>query len=178
MEKCSVVLLVFGLATSVAPCAGEQAHVHGAVTLNVAIETNSVSLQMEAPLDSLVGFEHAPRNSAQEQAVQAMFERFKAPQKLFGFDTAAQCALKASSAESEALKADAGKKASKDDDHADLDASIEFDCKQPSVVRSIDLSGLLAAFPRIHRVDAQITSPAGQFKQSLKRPEKILRWGR
>ncbi len=178
MDKRSVVLLVFGLATTVTLCAAEHAHQHGVVSLNVAVEASSVSLQMEAPLDSLVGFEHAPRTAEQKQAVQAMFERFNSPQKLFGVDAAGECTLKSHSAESDALKQDAAKKADGADEHADLDVSVEFDCKRASAVQSVDLSGLLAAFPRIQRVDAQIASPAGQFKQSLRRPNKVLRWGR
>jgi hypothetical protein len=171
-------LLAVGLCALATSFAAEHAHVHGVVSLNVAIEANTVSLQLEAPLDSLVGFEHAPRTAAQTQAVSAMFERFKSPQALFILDAGAQCTLKRSTAESDALKADAGKKSAAGDGHADLDADIEFDCKQAGSLRSIDLSGLLAAFPRIGRVEAQIVSPAGQFKQSLRRPERVLRWER
>jgi hypothetical protein len=178
MDKCSIALLVFGLAATATPRAAEHAHQHGVVSLNVAVEASSISLQMEAPLDSLVGFEHAPRNSAQSQAVQAMFERINSPQKLFGVDAAGECTLKSHSAESDALKQDGVKKADGADEHADLDVSVKFDCKRASAVRSVDLSGLLAAFPRIQRIDAQIASPAGQFKQSLRRPNKVLRWGR
>ena len=146
MDKCSIALLVFGLATTATPRAAEHAHKHGVVSLNVAVEASSISLQMEAPLDSLVGFEHAPRSSAQSQAVQAMFERINSPQKLFGVDAAGECTLKSHSAKSDALKQDGAKKADGADEHADLDVSVEFDCKWASAVRSIDLSGLLAAF--------------------------------
>ena len=177
MDKCSIALLVFGLATTAAPRAAEHAHKHGVVSLKVAVEASSISLQMEAPLDSLVGFEHAPRNSAQSQAVQAMFERINSPQKLFGVDAAGERTLKSHSAKSDALNRMAAKKADRADEHADLDVSVEFDCKRASAVRSVDLSGLLAAFPRIQRIDAQIASPAGQFSRVCDDPTRP-RWGR
>jgi hypothetical protein len=170
-------MLALGLCALHAVPAAEHAHVHGIVSLNVAIEGNTVTLQLEAPLNSLVGFEHAPRTDAQKQAVKAMLERFKSPQALFGLSPAAACTLKHSSAESAALKPDTGAKPAGADEHGDLDADIEFDCAQAAVLRSIDLSGLLAAFPRIRRIDAQVVSPAGQFKRTLRRPEKTLRWG-
>jgi len=167
-----------GLALHVTARGAEHAHVHGAVNLNVAIEGNRVTLLLEAPLDSLVGFEHAPRTAEQKQAVQRMFERFKASQSLFGFAPAAQCTLKSGSAESEALKTNVSEAAKGSEEHADLDGSFVFDCKQMKGVDSIDLSGLLAAFTRISRIDAVVVAPGVQAKRVVKRPETILRWGR
>ena len=182
MEKrlfvaCTHLLMqTFGVALAAGAHAAEHAHVHGVVTLNVAVEANQVSLQIEAPLDSLVGFEHAPRTAAQKQAVRTMFDRFAAPQSLVELKPAAQCTLENSSAESDALSAAAAGKPAADGDHADLDATLQFGCKQAASLRSIDVAGLLGAFPRIVRIEAQIASPAGQFKRTLKRPDTLLRW--
>jgi hypothetical protein len=162
--------------------AAERAHAHGVVYLNVAVDAGTVTLALEAPLDSLVGFEHAPRTAAQKKAVQAMLEKFKAPQSLFALPPAAQCSLKTSSTESDALGADDGKpakaQAKSGAEHADLDGNFVFECKQGGAVDSIDLGGLLTAFPRISRVDAVIVTPSAQFKRALKRSQKVLRWGR
>jgi len=173
-----LVAATLGLALHVTARGAEHAHVHGAVNLNVAIEGNRVTLLLEAPLDSLVGFEHAPRTAEQKQAVQRMFERFNAPQPLFGFAPAAQCTLTSSSAESDALKAGAGEAAKGGEEHADLDGTFVFDCRQVKAIDSIDLSGLLAAFARINRIDAVVVAPGVQAKRVVKRPEAILRWGR
>jgi len=172
------VAATFGLALHVIARGAEHAHVHGAVNLNVAIEGKHVTLQLEAPLDSLVGFEHAPRTDEQKQAVQGMFERFDAPQSLFGFAPAARCTLKSGSAESDALKAGAGEPTKGGEEHADLDGSFVFECEQVKAVDSIDLSGLLAAFTRISRIDAVVVAPGVQAKRVVKRPEAILRWRR
>ena len=40
-----------------------QAHVHGAVQLEVALDGPTLSIALEAPLDSLLGFERAPRTA-------------------------------------------------------------------------------------------------------------------
>jgi hypothetical protein len=166
------------LALPVTARGAEHAHVHGAVNLNVAVEGNRVTLLLEAPLDSLVGFEHAPRTAEQKQAVQRMFERFNTPQSLFGFAPAAQCTLTSASAESDALRTGAGEAAKGGEEHADLDGSFVFDCRQLKAIDSIDLSGLLAAFARINRIDAVVVTPGVQAKRVVKRPEAILRWGR
>ena len=171
-----LIVRTLGVALAAGAHAAEHAHVHGVVTLNVAVDANQVSVQIEAPLDSLVGFEHAPRTAAQKQAVQTMFDRFAAPQSLVELAPTAQCTLAKSSAVSDALSAAADRKPSADEDHADLDATLEFGCKQAVSLRSIDVAGLLQAFPRIVRIEAQIASPAGQFKRTLKRPDTLLRW--
>ena len=167
-----------GSSMLVATRAAEPAHVHGVVQLNAAIEAGVVTLQIEAPLDSLVGFEHAPRTAAQKQAAQAMLDRFNAPQSLFGLPAAAQCSLRTHSAESEALKSDAAKPSTGAEEHADLDGSFVFECKQAGAIDSIDLGGLLAAFPRIVRVEAVVVAPGVQVKRVVTRPDKTLRWGR
>jgi len=180
LPRACALALALGVAPSLVSLAAEHqhAHVHGVVVLGVAIDANTVTLQLEAPLDNLVGFEHAPRTEAQKKAVGAMFERLKAPQRLFGFAPAAQCELQSSSAESEALRAGAAEGTAGGEEHADLDGSFVFACKQAAAVDSIDLSGLLAAFPRIARIDAAIAAPTGQFKRVLKRPDRTLRWRR
>lgn len=63
-------------------------------------------------------------------------------------------------------------------EHADLDATFVLRCAQPQALTSIDLGGLLDRHRRIARVEAEIVTPAGQFKSVLKRPARVLRWGR
>ena len=43
-----------------------HAHVHGAVQLDVAVDGPTLTLTLEAPLDSVVGFERAPRTAAEK----------------------------------------------------------------------------------------------------------------
>ena len=92
---------------------------------------------------------------------------------LFTPDAAAGCVFKSASADSEALQPGA-----KVGEHADLDATAEFTCAKPALLRRIDLGGLLDRFPRIQRLQAQIVTGQGQFKQTLQRTTRVLTWGR
>ena len=152
-----------------------HAHQHGAVTLSIGIEAATLTVQLEAPLDSLVGFEHAPRTAAQKQAAQTLLSRLRTPANLFRPDAAAGCTPGAFEIEPGVLEAGA---APTSDGHADLEASWTWTCGNPGALRSIDLDGLLKAAPRIARVSGQIAGPQGQFKAELKRPATVLRWGR
>ena len=92
---------------------------------------------------------------------------------LFAPDAAAGCVFQSATADSEALQPGA-----KVGEHADLDATAEFTCAKPEQLRRIDLSGLMTRFKRIQRLQAQVVTPQGQFKQTLKRPAQTLTWGR
>ena len=129
---------------------------------------------MDAPLDSLLVFERAPRNDTERRAAQAMLVRTKAG-SLLRWPEPAKCVLVSAQAESAALNAPSPGAAT-GDAHADLDATLVYHCAQPQALRSVDLSALLVAFTRIQRVELQILEAAWQHGKTLKRPETVVRW--
>lgn len=54
-----VVASVVVLFTSAAYAQGER-HQHGASTLEISLEKNTLAIRWESPLNDLIGFEHAP----------------------------------------------------------------------------------------------------------------------
>jgi hypothetical protein len=65
------------------PCAvAARPHVHGAATLEIAIEAEQVELRLVSPLESLLGFEHAPRTEAQRTATREMEKTLARPESL------------------------------------------------------------------------------------------------
>lgn len=169
---CVAVALVLG-AVPVLAAEPVHAHIHGAVQLDVAVDGQTLTLTLEAPLDSVLGFERAPRTAAEKQTAQDALAALRASGPLFTPDPAAGCVFKSATADSEALQPGA-----KAGEHADLDATAEFTCTKPQQLRRIDLGGLLDRFPRIQRLQAQIVTAQGQFKQTLQRPARVLTWGR
>ncbi len=157
----------------------QHAHVHGVVKLDVAIENNALSIQIDSPLDSLVGFERAPRTPAEKQAVQQLIAKLHDAQQLFKADPQAACTLLKVNLESPALGLAAGgapkddKSQSPADEHADLDGSFDFTCAHPTKLSFIDV-GLFEAFKGIRQVDVQIVTPQGQFKRTLTRDHARL----
>lgn len=163
--------VALGAGTGTAWAAGKP-HEHGALKLDVAIEGRKLVIAMEAPLDNLIGFEHAPRTDAERKAAAEVLARLRSPDKgtpLFAADAAARCAL--SKAEVQAPVLEPGAKAAAKDEHADLDASYEFTCAQPGELRTLDV-GLFEAYPRTRRIDVQVAGPKGQAKVTLDRPAR------
>lgn len=163
------------LATLFTPLAARpagHAHEHGVARLDVAVEGTKIMLMLDTPLDTLVGFEHEPRNDAEHQKADAAVSRLKAADDLLVIDGAAQCKLTRLDLVSAALKL--GVQAEPDPDgHAEIEASYEFTCRNAGRAGFVDV-GLFEAFPRMARVDVQAITPKGQLKVTLKRPARRI----
>jgi hypothetical protein len=165
-----------------AALAAPHAHQHGALALAVAVDGAQLSVQLQAPLESLLGFERAPRTDAERRAAAELLARLRGGDAagLFKADAAAQCTLSSAEVQAGVLEP-AGKTAGKDDakddtkedGHADLEAVYTFTCAQPGQLRTLEV-GLFEAFKRVRRIDVQVAGPKGQRKQWLERPNRTI----
>ena len=173
MKRHARTLLLVAAVAAGAAAAAPHAHQHGAIKLAVAIDGEQLSLAMEAPLDSLLGFERAPRNDAERRAAGELLTRLRSgTAALFQPDAAAQCALVQAEVRAAVLEP-AAKAAATEDDHADLDADYTFKCAQPGQLRTLEL-GLFDAFKRLRRIEVQVAGPKGQRKLTLERPARSV----
>ena len=174
----SALLLTACAALLAAPVwAQQKAHLHGFVTLNIAVQGGQLTVQLEAPLDSLLGFEHRPRTDAQRKAAESALAVINKPQDWLRPDAAAQCKLVRTDVQADALQPaakPAAKADAKTDEHTDLEAAVDFTCAEPGQLKALDL-GLFDAFPRINRIDVQVAGAGGQLKQTLRRPARAVR---
>jgi len=146
----------------------QHAHVHGQIKLDVAIDGPTVVIDMESPLDNIVGFERAPKTDAEKKTVDDAVTQLRAADKLFAIDPAANCKLGPVDLRSSALGL-GQPDASEPEGHADLDATFSFNCTNAAAAKFIDV-GLFSAFKGTRQVDVQVASAEGQFKRQLKRP--------
>lgn len=159
------------------PADAARAHDHGAAHLDLAVDGNTITLQLESPLDNLLGFERAPRGEAERKAADALLNTLKAADALFKPDPAAQCSLRSLSLASAALKLGSASVDAKDDGHADLDASAEFDGRDAAKAALIDVM-LFDAFPRMKCIHIQAVTARSQFKRTLVAPARRVNLAR
>jgi len=157
------------LAASVAHAAGKP-HVHGTAKLDVAVEDRKVTLDLDSPLDNLLGFEHPPRTDAERQLSASLVARLRAADTLFKIDPAAHCRLTRVELASTAL--DLGHPDPSEAGHADIDGTFEFDCVDAAKVAWIDVG--LFDYARLQSIEVQVATPSGQFRRDLKRPTARL----
>ncbi|MDP9893140.1 hypothetical protein J2W32_001555 [Variovorax boronicumulans] len=146
----------------------QHAHVHGQMKLDVAIDGPTVVIEMESPLDNIVGFERAPKTDAEKATVEAAVAQLRAADKLFTIDPAANCKLGPVDLRSGALGL-GNPDPNEPPGHADLDATFSFNCTNAAAAKFIDLN-LFSVFKGLRQIDSQIASSQGQFKRQLKRP--------
>jgi hypothetical protein len=162
-----------GLSLAISPAwAQHRAHEHGALKLDVALQPTSISLELSTPLDNLIGFEHAPRTPAQRRQADEAVAQLRNAAALFVIDPAAQCKLASVTLSSHALGLGSDSQAD-NDGHADLDASINFECTNAARATHMDVK-LFDAFARVQRIDVQAILPTRQLKATLKRPQGRL----
>lgn len=156
---------VFCLCTTAG--ASGKAHQHGVAQLDVAVDGLRVSLELDTPLDNLIGFERAPRTDAERDKANAAIGKLRAGETLFRIDAAAGCTLDKVELRSAALQL--GPPAPTSAEHADLNALYTFNCKAAAKAGFVEV-GLFEAFAGLKRIDLQVATPKGQLKATLRRP--------
>ncbi|HHF3135312.1 TPA: DUF2796 domain-containing protein [Vibrio alginolyticus] len=95
MSSKHVLALAIGLTLSTAANANEYrqhgAHVHGHVEFNIAQDGKDLLVEITAPGADVVGFEHAPENAQQEQALKQAVATLEDSNALFAINSQADC---------------------------------------------------------------------------------------
>ncbi|MDN8584644.1 DUF2796 domain-containing protein [Vibrio alginolyticus] len=95
MSSKHVLALVIGLSLSTAANADEYrqhgAHVHGHVEFNIAQDGKDLLVEITAPGADVVGFEYAPENEQQEQALKQAIATLEDSNTLFAINAQANC---------------------------------------------------------------------------------------
>ena len=147
-------------------------HEHGVASLNLALDGNTLEIQLESPAMNIVGFEHAASSAADQARVAAAKAALEQPLQLFNLPAAADCSLTRSELDSP-LFGGAAHAHAKDEheheheheeghEHSDVDADYSFNCNQPDALQQLDLSKLFEQFPATHKIAVQLIGRNGQ----------------
>ena len=174
MRMLAVCLL--GLALAPVVLAQHAPHAHGVAELRVAVDGKRLHIELESPLDNLVGFEHAPQTARERAALAAAEKTLRGGDALFVLPAEAGCVLEAVELESPYPQSAGDDPAHGPDDeegHSDMDVTYEFDCANPAALNAMRVN-LSAVFPRMQRVLAETATPAGQGKATLDKSRRTL----
>jgi hypothetical protein len=159
----------------------QHKHAHGQAELDVAVDGGTITLSLKSPLESLVGFERAPKTDAERQRVGDMAKMLRSGAH-FVPTAAARCTLAKVELASDVLAAEllgeAGKPAAPPkagDGHADLAGTFVYRCENAAALQGLDVT-LFDAFKRLRRIDVQLAGPKGQSKLRLTSNKRQIRW--
>lgn len=141
------------------------AHEHGVGSLDVALDGQTLELDLDGPAMNLVGFEHIATTDADKAKVAAAQAQLGNPLVLFSLPKAADCSVEAQDLQSplfEAAPEEAGGVAKGEHHHSDIEAHYAFTCSKPEALKTLDLSKFFKTFPGTHKIKVQLISSSGQ----------------
>lgn len=187
----SLALIVLGSTVAVAEeSRGLGAHEHGSGTLNIAIEDDSIAMELEAPGADIVGFEYAARSATDRATVDSAISDLARPLDLFVLPAAAGCtvieARIALIGEDEHDHAEADHHDHEEDEHHAEDAHDEAEaehtefqaqylmtCADPGAIDSIRFA-YFERFQNALELEVQIVSDAGAQSFEVERDDGDL----
>ena len=158
-------------AETAAPQAGQtgpsgprlEAHEHGRATLAAAVDADRITFSFEAPLASLIGFEHAPETDEQQAALNDLEEAFVLPGNMVSINSEARCLpLMTSSGthRSEGLAA--------------LEVEHTYTCEAPGRVERIEFL-MMDDYPALETIEAVFLSDTSQSAGEMSQDDPVLR---
>lgn len=145
----------------------EAPHVHGEAVLNIVREQQQITLELLSPGFNIVGFEHAPRTTEQQHAVDHARKTLQQPDKLFSFGNTS-CQLQQQSAVT-------GLPEAHDHDHdhdhhqhghKDIQVTYQFSCQNLPSATTITVK-LFEQFNQLEKVHVQWISASQQGAATL-----------
>lgn len=160
------------------------AHEHGVASLNLVVDGELVSLELDSPAANLVGFEHQPSSDEDRATVARVKTALEQADALFHFSPAADCALQQvelesplfaehehehehhdddheSHADHDAHQDEAGHHDHEHGEHADIEGRFDFTCSNPEQLEALTLP-LFNSFPAMQRIQVQAITASGQ----------------
>jgi hypothetical protein len=137
-----------------------DAHVHGVAALNVAVDADTLLVELDTPAANIVGFEHPPRDAAERAAVAAAREQLADGAALFVPNAEAEC-VQMSHAVSLDLGSPGDHAHADEEIHADAHGEWAFTCARPAALSELDVQ-LFERFPGKDKLRVQLITPSGQ----------------
>lgn len=172
-----------------------EAHEHGTGRLNIAVEGNTVAMELHAPGADIVGFEYAPESDADQAKVAAAVEALEAPLDLFVLPEAAGCRVTETHAalelegedvheghdEHEAHEEEHDHEEGHDDHddhaaeagHSGFQAEYSLTCENPSALTRIEFA-YFAQFENALELEVQVVTASGAQAFEVTRDAPLL----
>jgi hypothetical protein len=194
--KLATALAIFA-GIAVLPVAAEEhhrqlgAHEHGRGTLNIAVEGDKMTMELEVPGMDIVGFEHAATSRRDMEAVERAKAQLMTPLTLFKLPAAAGCRatetkvkVEVGEHDHEASEASPGgtesSKGPKDaeaqgEGHSEFHAEYTCACASVNNITAIEF-GYFRVFPGAEKLDINVITPKGQstFEATRAKPNISL----
>ncbi|MGI9405107.1 MAG: DUF2796 domain-containing protein [Hyphomicrobiaceae bacterium] len=161
-----------------------DAHEHGHSTLNIGVEGQTVTMELEAPGADIVGFEHRAASDADKAKIEAARAALAKPLELFRLSPDAECRLDTRAVELEVEHSGSeehGEHATEkhvDHDeekagHAEFHATYVMKCAKPHALTGITFK-FFEVFAGAEELEVNIVTAKGQHRFEVERDQPVL----
>jgi hypothetical protein len=142
-------------------------HAHGKADMELTLQAGILTGVFKTPMDSLLGFEHAPKTDNQKRSVEQLKSRLSDPTRFFQPTEAAQCTPQSADFQSSLFtgKVTGG--------HSDLDYRFVFACANPAALTGLD-AVVFGQYPRLHELRVELATDKGQRQVTLRKRSRVL----
>ncbi|REL27733.1 DUF2796 domain-containing protein [Thalassotalea euphylliae] len=155
---------------------GLQAHVHGEAELTLVLERQQLHINLAAPAESLLGFEHQAHSQREKNIVKQVVTHLSTLDHVIKFK-ANTCQLTEQHIDTNSVmpitptqkQTDRAEHA----EHAEITASYEFACQRPKQLTSISLE-LFTHFKRLTKIHTIWLTEHQQGRQVLTPSSRVL----
>jgi hypothetical protein len=153
-----------------------HAHEHGKVTVNIAIDRGDVVIELAAPAVNVVGFEHAPGNDHERNAVLNAAALIRGGHQLFTMPEGAKCQFVKTDFTDPAFEQNeaAGDEDHSHADHADYEARFSYRCADPKQLDWIEPT-VLAKLLNVTEARVNVIAPSGQRSEVVQDAHSRIR---
>lgn len=152
--------------------AQHAAHEHGVAELRVAVAGRSLQIEYASPLDTLVGFEHAPADERQRRLLAEAETALRDGARLFRLPAAAACVQRRVELSSP-WPAQGHGGDHEHGGHAEIETAYVFECARPQALDAIEVTAF-DVFPRTREIRAERATAGGQGAATLTSQQRRL----
>lgn len=139
-----------------------EAHEHGRAVLAAAVDGNELTFTFEAPLASMVGFEHEPETEEEQAAIDALKDDFVVPGNMVSINREAACLPMMTTSGTHMTG-----------DHGALEVEHVYTCEEPGDITRIDFL-MMGDYPDLHSIEAVFVSDTAQIAGELSQDNYTL----
>jgi hypothetical protein len=163
--KTKITLVLSLLLSPYAIAKPHKAHVHGAVQVILAIESDKkLTIDIDAPGDSIVGYEHQAKTESDKKKIQEAIDFFNnKPSEILNLAEELGCTSKTVKA---GLESENGQ-------HSEMEAEIAVTCEKSFKGAQVTL-GLMKQFKRIKKISVEIIGTEKPTKITLKKSDQTV----
>ena len=195
----SALFLACAILTGVAFAASEgehrehEAHEHGRGTLDIVAEGEELVVEFRIPAANVVGFEHAPRDDAEHEAVRMAAETFRDPASVLVLPAEAECEVEEAEAGIVGMGAEEHEEEGDDHGHAkeeheeegehsadsdgeahsELRATYHFHCHAPERLVRIEVR-VFEHLRDAEEIDVRVVTATAQTAMELHPGEAVI----